>query len=304
MLYKTGLYNWFFGVAGLVLLSGCSFDDSSGTPSGSEPSTWHYQKELSTTTFPDNLKQLTNGKVTIKARCHFSPKLVEAYRKHQKMILMPFLTPMSDGSLGPDFNGSRPIYGVLESHINLVSTMESVQLFQRWVSSAEQACPADLNRSISQCSLKQLYSVSKLWGGDKPRLYNFERLNRWLEQKNELQFMILPSLGILNSTAAQSLRYSTNSAPIVKKSTYERRNAARSYLGQPSLDWIALTEKAHIPDELLSAGRCSVVWHELEMLKQSGQVDYQKLVIAEKAMRSVLLSFMDDVFQYSDLKHN
>ena len=302
MLHKTGLYYWFFGVAGFILLSGCSFNESSGMPSGSQPSSWRYQKELSILTFPDDLTQLTGGKVTIKAQCYFSPVLMEAYRDRPKMLLMPFLAPMVDGSFGPDFNGSLPAYELLESHINLVPTVNSVQFFQRWVSSAEHACPAGLNRNISQCSLKKLYSVSKLWGGDKPRLYNFERLNLWLEQRGSLRFVILPSFSMLNSDAARNLRYSTNSAPIVKKSTFERKNAARSYLGQSSLDWIALTDKGHIPDELTSAGRCSVVWQELEALKHSGSVDYQKLVIAEKTMRSVLLSFMNDVFQQSDLK--
>ena len=217
MLPKTGLCNWFFGIAGLILLSGCSFEQSSEAPSGAMPPSWFYQKQFSGAAIPNNLSKLTDGKTSISARCYFSPELVDAYYKQQKMILLPFLTPMADGSFGPDFNGSLSAYEALESRLNLFSTIESVQLYQRWVSSAEQACPANLNRDVSQCSLKNLYSINKLWGGDAPRLYNFERLNRWLEQKQGLRFLILPSFNTLNSSTALSLRYSTNSAPIVKK---------------------------------------------------------------------------------------
>ena len=304
MLHKASLYNWFFGVAGFALVSGCSLVEPSKTSYDSHSKTWGYQRELTVPTFPDGLSQLTNGKVTIKGSCHFSPELINAYRDKQQMILMPFLIPLADGSFGPDFNGSRPIYESLQNHLNLVSSMESIQLFQRWISSVEHACPAGLNRNVSQCSLKNIYSVSKLWGGDKPRLHNFERLNLWLEQRNHLRFIVLPSFSILNSEAAQNLRYSTNSAPIVKKSTFERRRSASSYIGQPSLDWIPLTDKGRISNELASAGRCSVVWQELEVLKRTGSVDYQKLVTIEKTMRSVLLSFMNDVFQQADLKQN
>ena len=304
MLHKTGLYNWFFVVAGLTLVSGCSLVEPSKTPSDSPSKAWNYQKELSPSTFPDSLTRLTNGRVTIKAHCHFSPELLDAHHERKPMILMPFLTPLADGSFAPDFNGSLPVYESLQSHLNLVSSMESIQLFQRWVSSAEQACPDGLNRNVSQCSLKKLYAVSKLWGGDEPRLYNFERLNLWLEQRSDLRFIVLPSFNILNSDAALSLRYSTNSPPIVKKSTFERRGAVSRYLSQSSLDWIPLSDKAHISKQLTSAGRCSVVWQEFEALKRSGSVDYQQLIMVEKTMRSVLLSFMDDVFQQVDLKQN
>ena len=303
MLPKMDPYNWFFGVAGLILVSGCSFEQSSEALSGSQPAAWHFHKDLSVSSFPETLTELTNGKVSIKARCYFSPELVNAYQNRQKMILMPFLTPMADGSFGPDFNGSLLVYESLESFINLVSTVESVQFYQRWVSSAEQACPSGLSRNVSRCSLKNLYTISKLWGGDKPRLYNFERLNLWLEQKDGLRFVILPSFNVLNSAAALGLRYSSNSVPIVKKSAPDRRSISDTFLGQASLDWVALTEKKHMSAQPESAGHCSVVWKELETLKKSGiKIDYQKLVAVDKAMRGVLLSFMNDVFQDRSLK--
>lgn len=305
MLPKTGLCNWFCGITGLILLSGCSFERSSEAPSVAMPPAWFYQKQLPGASIPDSLTTLTGGKTSISARCYFSPELVDAYHKHQKMILLPFLTPLPDGSFGPDFNGSLSAYEAIESHLNLFSTIESVQLYQRWVSSAEQACPTGLNRNVSQCSLKNFYSINKLWGGGAPGLYNFERLNRWLEQKQGLRFVILPSFNTLNSAAAQSLRYSANSAPIVKKSTSERRDAAVTYLGQASLDWVALAEKSHVTDHLVSAGHCSAIWQELETLKKSKtKIDYQKLVAADKAMRAVLLNFINDAFQGLDLKQN
>ena len=304
---KTGLYYWFSCVVGLTLLSGCSLEQPSRSHTHAQPPGWHYQKTLTEYSLPENLIELTGGKVTLQALCHFSSELVNAQHERRKMILLPFLTPLDDGSFGPDFNGSRPVYESLESGWNLASTFDSVQLYQRWVSSAEQACPTGLKRNISQCSLKKLYSVSKLWGGEDSRRYNFERLNLWLGQRTEFRYIIVPSLGVLNSDGVLGLRYSTNTAPIVNKSTVERRNAVRNSLGQASLDWIPLNAKNHMADDLTSAGRCSLVWQELETLKRQSvrkSLDYQKLIAAEKAMRVVLLSFIDDVFQGSGLKSN
>ena len=303
MLPETGFYNWFFGVAGLILLSGCSVKQSSETLTGTGSSAWHYHKELSVSSFPEKLSELTDGKVTIKALCYFNPELVDGYRNRQQMILLPFLAPMPDGSFGPDFNGSLSAYEFLESYLNLVSTVESVQLYQRWVSSVEQACPSNLRRNISQCSLENMYSFSKLWGGEKPELYNFERLNLWLEQKNDIRYILLPTLEALLSEAVHGLRYSTNSAPIVKKSAVERMASSGDFLGRASLNWIPLISKRHVADELVSAGSCSVVWEELETLKKSGsKIDYQKLVAVDNAMRAVLLSFINDAFQSLNLK--
>ena len=307
MLNNTGLYRWFICIAGLILLTGCSSEQTSEARSGSQPRGWYYQKTFTEYSLPEDLAELTGGKVTLQARCHFSPELVNAHQARRKMILLPFLIPLDDGSFGPDFNGSLAMYESLESSWNLASTIESIQLYQRWVSSVEQACPSGLKRSIPQCSLKKLYSVSKLWGGENSRLYNFERLNLWLEQKPELTYIIIPSFAVLNSAGAHSLRYSTNSAPIVNKSTSERQNIARNTLGQVSLDWVPLTGKGHVADEPTSAGHCSLVWQELEALKRQSpraSLDYRKLVLAEKNMRKVLLKFTDSVFQGSGLKYD
>ena len=302
MLRKNSLTYFPVIMTGLLFLKGCSFFESTSDNQEVRPrqSLWQYQKTLQPVNLSTELSGLTRNAVTIKGQCRFSSSLVQAYKEKQRTIMLPFLQTMRDGSLAPDFNDSKPIYEALESFWVMAPAVSSVQLYQRWVGSIEQACPDNLHRKIPQCSLKSLTSISHLWGGGDKKLYNFERLNLWLEQKPDLRLLLIPDLKLLHSKRALSLRYSPNSSPVVRQETSEKRKTMSSHLGQASLDWIQLGNNRHLSGDLVSAGQCSVIWQELDELKQQNAIhslDYQKRVEIDKAMKAFLLNFINDAFQ-------
>ena len=296
-------------LAGLLtgLLTGCSFyKEGRQSPEKSHSSRgWNYQKAWEATELPENLTVLTDGKVTIKGQCHFSGSLLSHKLGQKRTIMMPFLTSANDGSLAPVFKKSLPVYKALKQYLHLAPAPESVQLYQRWVSSLEHACPEGLSREISQCSLKNIYSLGGLWGSDS--LYNFDRLNHWLTQNSDNAFLLIPNFSLLSSKAASGLKYSSNTLPVVKQPVAERIAVVTPYLGRQSLDWVILNSQQQLDPELASSGRCSVVWQELEQFRIKsplGKLSIEQLNQVDQALIPVLLSFMNDSLnQLNALKH-
>lgn len=251
-------------IASLLLIA-CSSDNSgSSATKGKQPSeTWSYQETWDQPDFPEEIASLVGGKVTIKGQCYFSKGLLLSDLTQKRTIVMPFLTVASDGSLAPAFKQSLTVYKALGRYFHLAPPLESVQLYQRWVSSLEHACPKGLSRNIAHCSLRNIYSMV----GGSPSLYDFERLNHWLTKNADNSFILMPNFSLLNSKAALSLKYSANSLPIVKKTVSEQVAMATPYLGKQSISWVALNDQNQLDSELVSAGYCSVAWREFEQLR-------------------------------------
>ena len=289
--------------AATLLLAGCSFIEAEhpASDNGLHSRAWTYQKVWEPVDFPPNLANITSGKVTITGQCHLSGSLLKPSLGQKRTILMPFLLAGNDGSVAPAFKKSLPVYKALEQYLQLAPTPESIQLYQRWVSSLEQACPEGLSRKISQCSLKNLYSIGGLWGGKS--LYDFERLNHWLAQNTNNRLLLTPNFSLLSSKAALGLKYSSNAYPVVNQTNSQRLAAVIPHLGRQSLDWVALNDESQLNDELVSSGRCSVIWQELEHLrnaKNTNKLTIEQLDQVSKALIPVLLSFMNDALTRLD----
>ena len=299
------------GLTSLVLIA-CSLPESgrqaSGTASlasASLASGWSYQKSWKLKSSSQQLvDEFPGSEITIKGQCHFSDTLIASGLDKKRTLLMPFLNVNSDGTLAPEFRGSLPFYETLDPFLSLAPASESIQLYQRWVSSLEHACPEGLSRNISQCSLKNLYSIGGLWGGKE--LYNFERLNHWLTQNNQNAFLLIPDFMLLNSRAALGLKYSVNASAVVQRPTYERITEVTPHLGKQSVDWVKLNGKHQLSSELISSGRCSVVWQEFEQVrkqKPSGKETIDQLNQINQALIPVLQEFIKDALtQVSNLK--
>ncbi len=290
-----------------VTLAACSFGKIDWLNPTSEPETvgsvptWSYQREFNAV-LPESLSQLTGGQVMIKGQCHFSGKMMKAGFTRQKTILMPLLRADEDGTLAPAFKESLPVYQSLDSFLNLAPESDSFQLFQRWISSLEHACPEGLNRELSSCSFKQVYTLNGLWGSHS--LYNFERVNHWLGKAGDNRYLLIPGFSLLTSKAALNLRYSPNTNPIVQKTAFERIAMVSQHLGRPSLDWLKLNEQGQLGSELISSGRCSVSWQELEQLrdrKGESHLSPARLNQIDVALTPVLQRFMNEALSHLKL---
>ena len=288
----------FIFLTAMLSLSGCSQFGQPPTAQTSDKSQdWHYQVDVDIGDFPIKLAALTGGRVSVRGQCHFSEDLLRLYKQSRHGVMLPFLQALEDGSAIPAYEASVPVFQTLQQYWQLASATDSVQLYQRWVSSAEQACPVNLSRNNSQCSFKKLYSVGRLWNAQRP-LYNFERLNLWLSNKKEFRYLVVPGLNLLNSENAYNLRYSPRSRPVVNMAASERRNNIQSYLGRSSIDWVLLGSKGQVPEGLPSLGSCFVSWREFDELRHQNpeKIDFASLIAVDDALRSLLLSFINDVF--------
>lgn len=212
---------------------------------------------------------LPESSKTLVGECEFQPELLKLRSDQHRGLLLPLIAFGEQGQVTLDPIASKPVYKALQSKWSLGSPYDSLQLYQRWVSSVEHSCPDGLRRELPHCVMKPFYSLGGLLGSDSS--YELERINNWLTQHAPLDYLILPDLALLRSDSVLQLSYSPNSPVIIEQRAEGNYQQLQPFMLRKSLDWVLLDKDNRlISDEFISYGHCSVSWNGLDEQRRSG----------------------------------
>ncbi|WP_066017283.1 hypothetical protein [Endozoicomonas atrinae] len=272
---KNNYFGLLVALLAIVWLQGCSWQNAEA-PAEKPPIRFEvswYQPDL-----PAKALGLSEQSKTLVGQCEFQPELLERLSGQSRGLLLPLLSIGEHGQLFLDPLVSKPLYQALEPEWSLGSPYDSLQLYQRWVSSVEHSCPEGLRRELAYCDMKPFSSLGGLL--DSSSHYDLERLNNWLA-KQSLDYVILPDLALLKSDAALLLSYSSESPAITEQSSEVGLQHILPFKLRQTLDWVLLNKESRlISDQFVSYGHCTVSWHELDeavSLNKMGVVDVELL---------------------------
>ncbi|MFK0571280.1 hypothetical protein [Endozoicomonas sp.] len=264
-------YGILIALLATIWLQGCSwldFFEDSGR-SFKEPSELRVQARWFSPDLPAEALSLSPDSKTITGQCTFQPELLSLLPSNPRGILLPMMAFGEEGQVTLDPVASKPVYKALQSTWLLGSPHDSLQLYQRWVSSVEYSCPDGLGRELSRCDMKPFHSLGGILGSESN--YDLDRINNWLIKQESLRYLILPDLELLKSEAVLQFRYSPNS-PVITRPAEPDFTQVTPFMLRQTLDWVLLDESSRlISEEFISYGHCSVTWYELEGLMASGE---------------------------------
>lgn len=296
------------GLTTLLMLAGCGFFGPGEARPGASPEPGYqaYQDTWTPGSIPKELATLTAGQVTLHGRCEFQAEWIKARDEGMKGILFPMLQFSDSGFLTPDAVSSRSVYKALSAGWSLNSPVDSLQLYQRWVSSVEHACPDHLNRELSQCSLKGLFKLGRFTHSGSH--YDLDRLNNWLEGRRQVGYLVIPNLELLKTKAVLNLKYSSQSPAISQLDSAERRALVSPYMTRLSLDWVLLNHKHHLEsDQFDSVGKCLIYWKELEGDRAEGglpEMTVQQQLEVNQLLKTELSGFLNKAIKSQQLFHS
>lgn len=289
-------YGLLIVLLGNIWLQGCSwldfFEDSDSK--SQEQSKLHVQVRWFNPNLPAESLGLSKSSKTLVGECEFQQELLDLLPFNPRGILLPVMAFGKEGQVTLDPLASKPVYKTLQSQWSLGSPYDSLQLYQRWVSSVEYSCPDGLRRELSQCAMKPFSSLGGLLAVESN--YDLGRINSWLAKQTPLNYLILPDLALLTSEAVLQFRYSPNSPVITEQYSESGFSQVKLYMLRQTLDWVLLGEGGQLmSDEFISYGHCSVTWYELEQIMASNEdmvLDFEQLSEIDKVLNKKLIQLL------------